>query len=162
MDLDGGKKGEVVLLVYFINIMKTPNLKLRYAKGLGDVIACLLHSKAIGWLTHAITGQDKPCEMCSIRITALNTLLPIPVWRLFFKNQETLLESMAKDYKDNGYEVVVDGLSLSAIKPEIPPSLQGPQQTYIESDIPFEYDLVSTSETTTGDFLIKVEIFRKK
>lgn len=140
--------------------MKTPNLKLRYAKGLGDAIACLLHSKAIGWLTHLITGQDKPCEMCSIRIKALNTLFPIPFWRLFFKNENTLLESLAKDYKDNGYEVSFNNSSLSAMKVEQEEPSQ--EESNKELEVPFEYRLISTSENTTGDLLIKIQIFKKK
>lgn len=43
---------------------KNPILKIRYARGLGDFIACILHSKAIGWLTHIITKKEKPCQSC--------------------------------------------------------------------------------------------------
>ena len=72
--------------IHPIDKMKNPTLKIRYAKGLGDFIACILHSKPIGWFTHFLTGTKEPCSACSQRAMAFNILFPIPFWKLFFKN----------------------------------------------------------------------------
>jgi hypothetical protein len=87
---------------------KSPDLKFRYAKGLGDIVACSLHSKPIGWLTHFITGNDKPCTTCSIRRNAMNVLFPFPFWRIFFKNQSDLLQNLAAEYRAIGYNVEIN------------------------------------------------------
>jgi hypothetical protein len=89
-------------------IGKSPDLKCRYAVGLGDLIACFLHSKIIGWLTKIITKTDKPCNACSMRRNAWNIILPIKFWKLFFKNEDELLENLAADYRANGYDVKID------------------------------------------------------
>ena len=47
-------------------INKSPDLKCRYAVGFGDLIACFLHSKIIGWFTHKITGKNKANEIRTV------------------------------------------------------------------------------------------------
>jgi hypothetical protein len=42
--------------------MKNPNLKCRYSKGLGDLIACTLHSKLFSWITFLLTGKKDTWE----------------------------------------------------------------------------------------------------
>jgi hypothetical protein len=88
--------------------MKSPDLKFRYAIGLGDLFACILHSKVLGWLTYLITGSDKPCAICNQRRQAWNILFPIKFWRLFFKNQSDLLEHLAAEYRAQGYKTNVN------------------------------------------------------
>ena len=88
--------------------MNNPSLKLRYSIGLGDIIACLLHSRPFGWITKIITGKDKPCSQCSQRRQALNILFPIPFWKLFFEDQITLLETIAAEYRALGYNTRID------------------------------------------------------
>lgn len=73
---------------------KHPKLYFRYAEGLGDLIACVLHSKLVGWLTKALTGKDRPCTTCSKRILAYNYICPIPVWKLFFPNKKGFQEKL--------------------------------------------------------------------
>jgi hypothetical protein len=89
-------------------IGKSPDLKCKYATGFGDLIACVLHSKAIGWLTYLITKKNKPCNACSMRRNAWNILFPIKFWKLFFKNEDELLKSLSADYRAQGYDVKID------------------------------------------------------
>lgn len=89
-------------------IGKSPDLKCRYAVGFGDLIACFLHSKTIGWLTYLITKKNKPCNACSIRRNAWNVIFPIKIWKLFFKNEDELLENLASDYRSQGYNVKIN------------------------------------------------------
>jgi hypothetical protein len=146
---------------------KQTDLKFRYAQGLGDIVACFLHSKPIGWFTHLITGTDKPCNECSIRRNALNTLAPIPFWKLFFENKEEALLSITEDYKNNGYEVDLDinKLSMSASKVdkvEQPlPIIQEPEPP-INSDDLSDYRLLNTSINKYDNILIKTEVYKKR
>jgi len=84
------------------------DLKVKYAVGLGDLIACFLHSRLMRNITILITGHSKPCMACSQRRNALNVLFPIPFWRLFFKNEKDLLETLAAEYRAAGYKVEID------------------------------------------------------
>jgi hypothetical protein len=90
------------------NTAKTPDLKFKYVNGLGDLVACILHSKLFGWLIYLITGKDKPCTTCSMRRSALNVLLHIPLWRFFFKNEKDLLENLGAEYRALGYKVEIN------------------------------------------------------
>ena len=87
---------------------KVPDLKFKYVNGLGDLVAAILHSKALGWLTKLITGKDKPCEICSMRRHALNILVHFPLWKLFFDNRTELIESLAAEYRALGYDVDIN------------------------------------------------------
>jgi hypothetical protein len=89
-------------------IGKSPDLKYRYAIGLGDLVACFLHSKPIGWLTHLISGKDQPCTICSQRRQALNILFPLNFWKLFFKSKIDLLEHLAAEYRAQGYKTKIN------------------------------------------------------
>jgi hypothetical protein len=97
---------------------KNPSLKCRYAKGLGDLVACILHGP-LSWLTFAITKKRIPCTKCSMRAEALNTLVPIPFWRLFFDNIEELLKDLSKEMTEAGYKVsfTEDGKGISSSSP---------------------------------------------
>jgi hypothetical protein len=86
----------------------SPDLKFKYAAGLGDIVACFLHCRLVGWLTHFITGKDKPCSTCSERRHALNVIMPIPFWKIFFKNKKDLLEQLSAEYRGMGYDVEVN------------------------------------------------------
>lgn len=76
-----------------------PYNKIRYAKGLGDFVACILHSKYIGPITYIITNNYEPCPTCNQRRWALNILFPIPFWKFFFKSLEELENDMENFYK---------------------------------------------------------------
>ncbi len=78
--------------------IKDPALKLCYAAGLGDLVAWFLHNPPFGWLVRLITGKVNPCKKCNLRIQALNILLPIPIWRLFFKDKAESKATLFNDY----------------------------------------------------------------
>jgi hypothetical protein len=87
---------------------KSPDLKFKYVNGMGDLVAAVLHCKIFGWLTKLITGKDKPCEVCSMRRHALNVLIYLPLWKLFFKTRDDLLENLASEYRSMGYDVAIN------------------------------------------------------
>jgi hypothetical protein len=167
---------------------KTPDLKLKYAQGFGDVIACFLHSAAIGWLTHLITGTDEPCTKCSVRRHALNALFPIKVWRIFFKDENEYLTGLSQEYKNLGYEVEVDyskgvlhtnkttlNYNTDNQQTITPTETQNLIQDdkFTPNDTPEtasnklidnidDYRLVSSSNTKLGDYMIRTQYFKKK
>jgi hypothetical protein len=99
-----------------MNSPKAPDLKFRYSIGFGDLIACFLHSKPIGWLTHLISGKDKPCTICNQRRQAWNIILPIKFWKLFFKDESDLLETLAAEYRAQGYKTKIENGKISVSK----------------------------------------------
>jgi hypothetical protein len=147
---------------------KNPDLQFRYAKGLGDIIACILHSKALSWLTVLITGQKEPCKICSIRRDALNVLFPIPLWKTFFKSEKEALLS----YKDmtikNGSTITVNDSNTSAITfngtaeilPITPNKITTLEEINNKKNIK-NYICISDSDNFSGDLLIKVQIYKK-
>jgi hypothetical protein len=153
---------------------KDPSLKIRYAMGLGDFVACLLHSRLLGKLTKLITGKDKPCQTCSLRAQALNILFPIPFWKLFFTKKENMLKSYQQELEAAGYKVKVlpDG-SISGIKTEVSTNIIPPQPSpkplfpelvspRVENESDFSYMLINSYDTKSGDFLIRTQIFKSK
>jgi hypothetical protein len=145
---------------------KDPYLKFIYSRGLGDVIACILHSKLFGWLTKLITGKSKPCSTCSKRVDALNILVPIPFWKLFFKNAESMIQALETELKDFGYETSIteDGLGVSSFKSdeiELKNSENTNNIDYNKNDYIKNYSLINSGENILGDFLIKTEIYKK-
>ena len=103
-----------------MSCLKEPKLKFKYALGIGDIIACVLHSKIISPLTKLITKKDKPCASCSLRIQALNILFPLPLWRCFFKSEFEKNTALALELKECGYNVTFIDNKLKAIKPNTP------------------------------------------
>jgi hypothetical protein len=144
-----------------------PSLKLRYSRGLGDAIASILHSKAIGWLTKIITGKNKPCKVCSERANALNILFPIPFWRLFFRNAEDLVQSLAKEMEEAGYKVELtsDKLGLSSSKAKIKiHSEENQEETFYKHKIDQNldnYKLITSGDNFAGEFMIRTQIYKK-
>lgn len=137
---------------------KNPDLMFRYSKGLGDAVACLLHSRYLKEITRLITGKDKPCQVCSMRRNALNVLFPIPFWRFFFKNKEEAFGSLVETYKDQGFDVKIneDNQTLTAFSVE--PANQ--DEIFFKSKNT-EYKLVNDSESEYGDLIVKVQIYKK-
>jgi hypothetical protein len=144
---------------------KEVDLKFRYAQGLGDLVACFLHSKPVGWLTKLITGKDKPCTQCSIRRNALNVLVPIPFWKLFFDDRKEAMFAISEDYKKNGYEVKLDldKLFISASKID---EVNQPIPVIKQSDKPInpndlsDYRLLNSSINKYDNILIKTEVYK--
>lgn len=136
--------------------MKNPNLKCRYSKGLGDLIACMLHSKLFSWLTFLLTGKKEPCNTCSNRINALNILFPIPFWKFYFKNAKELISSLSSDLIKAGYRVEIsdDGYTLNSFKQE-----QIKTNNKIEKQNK-EKKLISTNNVELDGYLIRTEIYK--
>ena len=124
-----------------------PSLKFRYSRGLGDAIAAILHSKAIGWLTKLITGKNKPCTVCSQRATALNTL--------------------SKEMKAAGYkvEITADKLGLSTSKAKIKVHSEEKEEKNFYQDKLDQnlsnYTLITSGDNFAGEFMIRTQIYKK-
>lgn len=163
--------------------MKNPQLKFKYAKGLGDLIACFLHSKPIKWLTVLITGLEEPCSSCSARISSLNILVPIKFWRLFFKDYEAYIKSLSEDYVSMGYKVNTNENNISFNASKLTnENTQQPMETIdqpismeeltkgVEAEVSSvaldgklsDYLLLSSSENEVGNILVRTQIFKLK
>jgi hypothetical protein len=151
---------------------KTPDLKLRYAMGLGDIIACILHSRILGWLTRLITGKDKPCGECSMRRNAWNLLFPINVWKLFYDSKIDFIEDLAADYRGHGYKVTInydnETISLSKFNSiednsnkaiEFESNKQN-QENQIKNKVK-DYYLMDEKYQETDNMIIKTQYFKK-
>jgi hypothetical protein len=140
--------------------MKNPNLKCRYAKGLGDLIACVLHSKVFGWAVHIITGKKEPCQACSQRINALNVLFPIPFWKFYFKNVKDVISSLSLDLIKAGHTVEIsdDGYTLNSFKQEDVDNDLNKKKNDIKSTAGKK--LISTNNLQLDGYLIKTEIYK--
>lgn len=79
---------------------RNPYLQYRHAEGLGDIIACTLHSKLISPITYFLTGKKEMCVSCDKRRQALNFLFPMKVWRLFFSDYETKENNLDSYFKN--------------------------------------------------------------
>jgi len=148
--------------------------KIRYAQGIGDVCAAILHSKLIGPITYLVTGDLEPCPRCQNRRTALNLLFPIPFWRLFFKNDDFYNKSLNKNFekiaKENSFvdkitEEPREILSPSSIEKNDGLSIESNNETLIQqsnnSDIFKDYMLVSESRTEHENLLLVNRIYKK-
>lgn len=147
---------------------KDPLLKIRYARGLGDIIACILHSKFIGPITHFVTGQKTPCQACQTRRQALNILLPISLRTFFFKTEKEQEESFIKEAKNYGYEIGEND-SCSENKEEIKyeePVISNfnelePETLSNIKNKHSDYILIRTVETDQDDLKIVLNVYKK-
>lgn len=143
--------------------MKNPKLKLKYSEGLGDIIACFLHSKWFGWLTRLITGKNEPCKTCSERIYAFNVLVPISLWKIFFKTEKEFLKNLQNDFniynnnKNNNVNVDKKIKNEQTIESE-PKIIEKPK---IENNYG-DYALLSSSDEILGEYLIRIQTFKRK
>lgn len=149
---------------------KDPFLKFRYANGLGDIIACILHSKFIAPITHFITGQKTPCQNCQIRRQALNILFPVSLGMFFFKSKEEQKQTLITDAKDYGYEIEDDESTHSSEKKENPPYEELIVNNFNElepetlSDVKnsySDYTLTKTIETDQDDLKLVLNVYKK-
>lgn len=149
---------------------KDPLLKLRYAYGLGDIIACILHSKFIAPITYFITGQKTPCQTCQTRRQALNILFPISLRIFFFKNKEEQKQEFIKDAEDYGYEIGDDENTHSSenkeeISYEEPivnnfNELETETLSNFKNEYP-DYTLTRTIETDCDDLKMVLNVYKK-
>ena len=141
--------------------MKEPKLKFRYAIGLGDIIACTLHSKAVSWLTFILTGKKKPCVKCSKRITALNVLFPIYLWKFFFKNIEDYKKSYEFDLQGYAqYSNEQKQFELNKISEEEKPQIADSEIQIPKIEPVLGYRLISSSQEKLDDYLVMHQIYK--
>jgi len=151
---------------------KYPDLNIRYAVGMGDLIASILHSKSLSWLVNLIKGNDKICVACSKRRYALNVLLPIKFWKLFFKNEDDYLQNLSDFYNSCGFNAIFDkqgrfvSVSDNKIENESEEIFQHQDEskidnTIVKNPIKPNYMFLSSNEVILDDNLIRTEYYKK-
>jgi hypothetical protein len=144
--------------------------KIRYAQGIGDVCAAILHSKLIGPITYLITGKIEPCNTCQNRRTALNFLMPIPFWKLFFKNEDSYNENLNNEFenfqkkiesnvKNNSDENILD-ISNKTIE-NISNTENTKENSDNSDDLYKDYFLIAENRTEHESVLIVNKIYKK-
>ena len=135
---------------------KNPQLQYRHSEGLGDLIACTLHSKFISPITNLLTGSKEMCFSCNKRRQALNYIFPIPFWKIFFENYDKKIEDFQKYFE------------LEEKKEEVPNIIIESDEVITEkiieqsdSFIP-EYKILSESSTEIDDYIFKIIVYKKK
>jgi len=83
---------------------KNPLYELKYVEGLGDLVRVFLHSKLIKPVLVLIMKNAEYCTSCSQRAYALNILFPMPIWKFYFKEYDTMKLSFEVDAKVFGYD----------------------------------------------------------
>jgi hypothetical protein len=148
---------------------KDPLLKIRYASGLGDIVACILHSKFVSPITYFITKQKTPCSACQTRRQALNILLPFSLRLFFFKNAEEQKKAFIADAKDYGYEIGEDENSCSEKKETVTEDepiinnfneLEPETATHKKNEYS-DYTLIQTTETDSDNLKIILNVYKK-
>jgi len=136
---------------------KNPYLQYRHSEGLGDFIACTLHSKFILPVTKLITGSEEICFSCDKRRQALNYIFPIPFWKVFFENYDKKLQDLQKYFnlKEKEEEPKNDIVIQSDEK------IKEIVMEEVNVSIP-EYKILSESSTEIDDYIFKIIIYKKK
>ena len=149
---------------------KDPLLRFRCAEGLGDLIACFLHSKYIEPILFLLIKQKNRCQTCDKRRMALNILFPLKIWNLFFKtfndrlnyldeeflktNQEWQLNTLDEGVKKLKYSEIIKHLEEKNVeKKPIPP-----QKTL---EIMPHYIVKSNSDIELNNLIIRTIIFER-
>jgi hypothetical protein len=155
--------------------------KIRYAQGVGDVCAAILHSKLIGPITYLVTEKLEPCNTCQNRRTALNFLFPVPIWKLFFKNEDAYNEALNKEFEKaqkelesethtNSVEIEVENKNLSVVEntsdiiKESISTIENKEETSNDNnidDIYKNYFLIAENRTEHESVLIVNRIYKK-
>jgi hypothetical protein len=145
---------------------KYPDLNIRYAVGVGDLIASILHSKLLSWAVILITGNDKICVSCSKRKNALNILFPIKFWKLFFKDDISYLENLKDFYIKCGFNATLNYenkyVSVSKFEQVTEPNVESEEVKNSSNPNKIkDYIFLSSNEVKLGDHLIKTEYYKK-
>jgi hypothetical protein len=131
-----------------------PYLQYRHSEGLGDIIACTLHSKILSPITNFITGSNEICSACNKRRQALNYIFPIPVWKIFFENYNKKNEDLEKYFdlknEENSEEISIEDKEHEELVIE-----------ESNKNIP-EYNILTESTSVFDDYLFKLIIYKKK
>jgi hypothetical protein len=135
---------------------KNPQLQCRHSEGLGDLIACILHSKFISPVTNLLTGSKEICFSCNKRRQALNYIFPIPFWKIFFENYDKKTEDFQKyfeleDKKEENNDIIIQN------------NEELVEYVIEEKNISIpEYKILSESSTEIDDYIFKIIIYKKR
>lgn len=137
--------------------------KIRYAQGVGDVVAAILHSKLIGPITYLVTGKLEPCNTCQNRRTALNFLLPIPFWKIFFSNESIYNEKLNKEFENAQKKLKSESsVNLDNTETKTVDDVQIKKEPSNDiDDIYKDYFLVAENRTEQENILIVNKIYKK-
>ena len=135
-----------------------PYLQYRHCEGLGDIVACTLHSRLLSPITKIITGKSEMCSSCDSRRRYLNFVFPIRIWKLFFKDYDEKMMDLQKYFvvNDNEIEILEDGVNESSQdsnniltgKSNFPDSKDG-------------YLIVNNNEIEVDNYIYKTIIYKK-
>jgi hypothetical protein len=141
-----------------------PDLNIRYAVGVGDLIASILHSKALSWLVKLFVGKNEICIKCSNRRKALNILFPIKFWKLWFKSDIEYLENLAEFYRKCDFNAIVnyENKYVAVTRGDQPLDKNTINEQNKPTDMVDGYIIVNENDVVLGDFLIKTIYYRKK
>jgi len=145
-----------------------PLLRYKYAEGLGDIIACTLHSKYIQPITTFLTKNKKMCSACQSRRQALNILFPIKIWKLSFKTFDERLESLDEEFSKmnlqwqlNTSDGKITPMNYSDIHYHFANKHKDPIPVQVELEKMPDYIVVGKSDTGIGNFIIRNIIFKR-
>lgn len=135
-----------------------PYLQYRHCEGLGDIVACTLHSRLLSPITKIITGKSEMCSSCDSRRRYLNFVFPIRIWKLFFKDYDEKMMDLQKYFvvNDNEIEILEDDVNESSQdsnnilkgKSNFPDSKDG-------------YLIVNNNEIEVDNYIYKTIIYKK-
>lgn len=135
-----------------------PYLQYRHCEGLGDIVACTLHSKLLSPITKFLTGKTEMCHSCDKRRRYLNFVFPIGVWKLFFKNYDEKMKDLEKYFvvNDDEIEIIEDNVH------ESPKN----SNNILNGNIVFPdskegYLIINNSEIEIENFIYKTIIYKK-
>jgi chorismate-pyruvate lyase len=84
----------------------------------------------------------------------MNLLIPLPLWKIFFKNRQAYLKSLENDY-NNLKDVKLKSVEIlkrdQIIAESIIPPIEDNQKGYM---------LVSSADTPLGEYLVRVQTFK--
>lgn len=143
---------------------KDPYLQFRHAEGLGDIIACILHSKMFSFITYSILGSKDYCNACNQRRQALNVLFPIAFWKFFFKDNEEKQKDLEKYFlnsfeekKETETTLETENFKQDKNKKDIDILDHSNDKNEI-----YNYILISQTESGFDDYIIKSFIYKKQ
>jgi hypothetical protein len=148
---------------------KNPYLQYRHCEGLGDLIACTLHSKLISPITSTLTGTNEICSSCDKRRQALNFLFPIKIWKLFFSDYESKNKHLDSFFSENNIDINEQENIIKLEKEQTETnetqteSCEGSILTGIEhrSILPKNSIILREIETEINDIFFKTIIYKK-
>jgi hypothetical protein len=140
-----------------------PLYQLKYVEGFGDLVRVFLHSKYVRPILFLIKGNDEYCFACSQRANALNVLISTPVWKFFFKDQETMRKSFLQDAKNFGHNIVSDAdESKREVIPQINEISDNPIGLFDRNQINYDgYEYMQKSECDYDHIRIVTIVFKR-